>query len=349
MVRKTGPVGQDLQEFFIPDLCAARPVLIMVLVAELMVLVFVLLGSDRPRFDPAQLGVVSLFVQWNVLLCAAVLCASRRAMARVRLQTGVLAAFVIILLVTLFSSLVARQLVPSDAGAELPAWWVWRNLIVALVIGGLVLRYFYLQRELQEREQAELTARLESLRARIRPHFLFNTMNSIASLIATRPLEAEQVVEDLSELFRASLSEDDSDGTVAEEVHRCELYLRIEQLRLGDRLRVNWQVQEEVRRQSMPALLLQPLVENAVYHGVAQIDGGGTIEISVRAVDGQLEVLVINPVPETPREDTGGHRIALNNIEQRLLGLYGESIRFDAGNRGGLFRVLFTYPLESMA
>jgi two-component system sensor histidine kinase AlgZ len=340
-----GDQGKAARDFFIPDLCAPRSVLILFLLAELLVIVFVLLGTDVPRFDSRTLAEVSLFVQWNVLLCAGLLCTARGLMARLSLQLGVVLSFLIILLVTLASSLVARSVYPSTSLVEYPNWWLMRNLLVALVIGGIVLRYFYLQQQLREQEAAELNARLASLRARIRPHFLFNTMNSIASLIGSRPEEAELVVEDLSELFRASLEEGEQDATVADEIRLCELYLRIEQLRLGDRLEVVWDVDPQLAQQAMPSLILQPLVENAVYHGVARIAAGGKIDISVREQNRQLVVNISNPLPppETPLGE--GHRMALDNIQQRLAALYGERAQFEAGGRGPQYRVRLAYPI----
>jgi two-component system sensor histidine kinase AlgZ len=346
MALNGGPLPGPEKEFFVPDLCAPWSVLILFLLAELLVVVFVLLGSELPQFNWVSLAVVSLFVQWVVLLTAAILCASRDLLARQSVWLGVLASFLIILLVTLFSSLVAREVFPDAARGELPNGWIFRNLLVALLIGGMVLRYFYLQQELRVREQAELTARLNYLRARIRPHFLFNTMNSIASLISSRPAEAEQAVEDLSELFRASLVEGEQESTLADELHLCRLYLRIEQLRLGDRLDVHWQVDEQLLRSSMPALVLQPLVENAVHHGVSRLPEGGTVEISVARLDGKLQVQVLNPVPPGEEPSAEGHQMAQENIQQRLLALFGEQSHFAAGISGGRYRVLFSYPLR---
>ena len=218
----TGPVPQsEAEEFFIPDLCATKPVLIMFVLAELLVVVYVLGASALPDFAWGTLAMASLFVQWIVLLCAACLCASRRLLATMSMPLGVIFSFVIILLVTLLSSLVAMNVFTESTYADLDRWWLLRNELMAVVIGGIALRYFYLQQQLRARKQAELTARIESLRARIRPHFLFNTMNSIASLIGSRPQQAEQAVEDLSELFRASLVENSRPATLADEIHLC--------------------------------------------------------------------------------------------------------------------------------
>ncbi|MEE4661067.1 MAG: histidine kinase, partial [Halieaceae bacterium] len=303
--------------FFIPDLCDTRPVLMMFILAELLVVVYALGASSLPRFDWGALALTSLFVQWVVLLSAGLLCASRPLLARVTLPLGVALSFLLILLVALVSSVTAMTVFPQGSypGAT-SGWWLARNLLVTAVFGGIALRYFFLQQQLRRQEQAELRARIESLRARIRPHFLFNTMNSIASLIGSRPDEAEQVVEDLSELFRASLVENRDQASLGEELHLCELYLRIEQLRLGDRLQVTWDVQEQARDCVLPPLLLQPLVENAVYHGVARMDTGGEIRVSAARVDGQLQVVIANPLPAEAAPHRGGHNMALDNIRQ---------------------------------
>jgi len=336
------------REFFIPDLCATKPVLIMFIVAELLVVVFVLGDSDLPEFAWGNLAMASLFVQWIVLLCAALLCAARRVLAQLSLASGVMLSFVIILLVTLGSSLVAMTILNPSAYAQLDQWWVLRNQMMAAVVGGIALRYFYLQQQLRAREQAELQARIESLRARIRPHFLFNTMNSIASLIGSRPEQAEQVVEDLSELFRASLVENSRRTTVADELHLCRLYLRIEQLRLGERLQVDWQLDEDLLDSAMPSLILQPLVENAVYHGIAQIPEGGRVCIRLSCVEGSIVVGVENPVPVSPTPVTSGHHMALDNIRQRLRALYDDDAALVVSPGAGIHTVELRMPRERL-
>ena len=138
----------------------------------------------------------------------------------------------------------------------------------------------------QERVEAASKAQVDALQARIRPHFLFNSMNTIASLIRTRPAEAERTVEDLSDLFRAALGSAETPGTLGEELDLMDHYLRIEKLRLGDRLRVEIEADELPRDLPLPRLLLQPLVENAIYHGVQPLADGGTIRIAGRHLPG---------------------------------------------------------------
>ena len=319
----------------------------MFVLAELLVVVYVLGASALPDFAWGTLAMASLFVQWIVLLCAACLCASRRLLATMSMPLGVIFSFVIILLVTLLSSLVAMNVFTESTYADLDRWWLLRNELMAVVIGGIALRYFYLQQQLRARKQAELTARIESLRARIRPHFLFNTMNSIASLIGSRPQQAEQAVEDLSELFRASLVENSRPATLADEIHLCRLYLRIEQLRLGERLQVEWTMDESLSLVPMPSLLLQPLVENAVYHGVAALPEGGLIQITVSADENEVTVEVSNPLPAQVEREEGGLHMALDNIEQRLLALYGaQRSGLHVSAEADMHRVRLRWPRE---
>ena len=339
---------KDTREFFVPDLCATNSVLILFILAELLVLVYVVGDSDLPAIPWERLSIASLFVQWIVMLCAGLLCALRHTLAQLSLVLGVLACFLLIQLVTLASGVVAQALFTDSVYATLDNWWLVRNQLVAAVLGGIALRYFYMQQQLREREQAELNARLEALRARIRPHFLFNTLNSIASLIRSRPGDAEQAVEDLSELFRASLVEESRQTTVADELHLCRIYMRIEQLRLGDRLRVDWQVDDSLADCAMPMLLLQPLVENAVYHGVARLPAGGTISVQVSDEVDRVRIRVVNPVAAESEFVGGGHQMALDNIKQRVAALYGDAAEFVVTPGPSEHRVELSFPAEAV-
>ena len=339
-------IDREAGEFFIPDLCASRSVFVMVLLTELMVMVYVLANSALPRFNWDLLATCSLFVQWVVLLSAALLCQLRRPFSRLSLPMATSGSLLLVLAVSAASSYLALQFYPQLTGAAEGNWWLLRNLLVAAVLAGIVLRYFYLQQQLRRQEQLEMQARLDSLRARIRPHFLFNTMNCIASLIMSRPEAAEQAVEDLSELFRVSLQENHRSTTVADELHLCELYLGIEKLRLGERLQVEWQVDAAAREQPMPSVVLQPLVENAVYHGISQLPRGGTIAVAVRLAGGEVRVSVENPVP-SQAVHTQGHHMALANIEQRLQALYGSGGRLQVLPEGNSYRVELSYPREA--
>jgi two-component system sensor histidine kinase AlgZ len=204
----------------------------------------------------------------------------------------------------------------------------------------------YLQHQFVKQKQAELAARLQALQSRIRPHFLFNSMNIIASLISVDPELAEDVVEDLSALFRASLS-DTSAGqvTLGEELDLCKRYLRIEQLRLDDRLIVEWVVDADISMIKIPLLTLQPLLENAVYHGIQPIPEGGTVRIFIAVDQGDLNIIVTNPLSQGSNQHNRGNRMALDNIRSRLHTIYGLSARVETSIEAGIFETRVTYPI----
>jgi len=193
---------------------------------------------------------------------------------------------------------------------------------------------------------------LEALQARIRPHFLFNSMNIIASLIPSNPLRAEEVVEDLSELFRASLKTTDRLVPFEEERLLCERYIGIERLRIGTRLQVKWQLDQALLEHSyIPPLTLQPIIENAIHHGIQTTAQGGVVEIILQKADDLVELIVKNPIGEPKnimKEDGGvttkGNQMALQNIVDRLSVIYGDRVATKYGVEGSVYQVLLRYP-----
>jgi two-component system sensor histidine kinase AlgZ len=314
----------------LPDLCKGSAVLRLVLVTELLVLTMMVAVSGIRAFDWEGFALLSLFVLWIVLSSAALLCSLRKFLARLGLQWAVTAVFVLILAVTAVFSLLADWVLAGgslhNTRFEVDEYGLLRNLLVSAVMTGLVLRYFYVQAQLRRQEQAELRSRILALQSRINPHFLFNSMNSIASLIATQPETAEKAVEDLCELFRASLRDSAESVPLQQELELCRRYLAIERLRLGDRLHVEWQVAELPEQARIPLLTLQPVLENAVYHGVQPLPEGGLILVVIAADTETVRIKVVNPMPQAGvRRDSGnGHRMALANIRDRLAALYGE-------------------------
>ncbi|MDX1802673.1 MAG: sensor histidine kinase, partial [Alcanivorax sp.] len=219
------------------------------------------------------------------------------------------------------------------------------NSLIAAIIAGLVMRYFYVQEQLRQKDQAELQARIQALQSRIRPHFLFNSMNIIASLIAVDPDAAEQVVEDLSVLFRASLKSSGNEVTLAEELSLCQRYIHIEQLRMGDRLQVEWHIQVDAENVMIPLLTLQPLLENAIYHGIQPLSAGGVVNIRAQAREGQLVLSISNPKPPGEGHHSG-NRMALENIRHRLEALYGEAVTLETRPQEQQYEVEIRYPLQ---
>jgi len=200
-----------------------------------------------------------------------------------------------------------------------------RNAGIALIVMALLLRYFFVTHQWQKQVRAEALSRIQALQARIRPHFLFNSMNTIAALTRSDPKRAEEAVEDLADLFRATLRDSHSPLRLKEELELTRIYQRIEALRLGSRLDVRWDVAALPMRAFVPGLTVQPLLENAIYHGIEPLENGGTVTISGRVVDGEVEIIVSNPVAEVaaPGGPRAGNRLALDNIRQRLDLAYG--------------------------
>ncbi|WAC75279.1 histidine kinase [Roseateles sp. SL47] len=210
---------------------------------------------------------------------------------------------------------------------------------------GAGLLLFWLM--LRERAQApaEALARLVELQSRIRPHFLFNTLNTAIALVRVDPSRAEEVLEDLAELFRVALADTGprTEGVpLAQEVDLAKRYLAIEQLRFGERLRVDWQVDPYGNDTRVPPLLLQPLVENAVRHGVEPNDQGGDVSITTRVRGSEVEIRVVNTVGAPAR--TRGHGLALKNVKQRLRLMHDVAARIEVAPSPTRFMVRILLP-----
>jgi two-component system sensor histidine kinase AlgZ len=231
----------------------------------------------------------------------------------------------------------ALAVFPEQHGA-----FVLRNVGIGFIVSALTLRYFYVSAEWKR------TIELES-QARIRPHFLFNSMNTIAALTRSNPAQAEQAVEDLADLFRANLSDAKQRIRLGEELEVARVYQRIEQLRLGERLVVHWQVDALPMDALVPSLLVQPLLENAIYHGIERVPNGGVVTIVASVVDGIIRLAVTNPVADNV--DVGaanyehqGNRLALDNIKERLDLAWPGKASVIVEQSPGRYAVTLTFP-----
>ncbi len=221
-----------------------------------------------------------------------------------------------------------------------PAPWVASAatgaLISALLVTALVWRA-------KARMPADTTAQLAELQARIRPHFLFNTLNTAIALVREEPLKAENLLEDLSELFRHALADTQESVPLWQELELAEHYLAIEQVRFGDRLRVEWSVDDAASRAKLPPLILQPLVENAVKHGVEPSPEGAEVRISTQRRGDVVVIKVTNTVPAGTGKP--GHGLALDNVQQRLTLLHDVQGRFQSALVKGVFQVRLEIPI----
>jgi two-component system sensor histidine kinase AlgZ len=338
----------DRTDSVIPNFCRAQALLPVVFVMQLVATVLTLADLDEGATIARDYILISLYLQWLGVMCAGALCVLRRVLLTMPPRGLFLACCAVLLLMTLAVSVAGFQIAqwtvqPLVIGTQ--ERFVFSNLAIGALIAPLLLRYFWLQNQWRAQVQAEGEARYQALHARIRPHFLFNSLNSVAQLIATRPEEAERMVEDMSELFRATLGQHRRLAPLADEVELILAYLRIEQVRLGDKLKVEWQVARDVLEVLVPPLSLQPLVENAIVHGVSRCKDGGLIRIAMRRLDDALVVEIDNPV--VPVTDTAppGSRTAVRNIAQRLALIYGERATVELGAHGEMFRATLRLPI----
>ena len=233
------------------------------------------------------------------------------------------------------------------------AWFLSGDIDVALLVRywmfaasatGLLLGYFFLRNRAFSPALAE--ARLQALQARIRPHFLFNSINAVLSLVREEPKRAERALEDMADLFRVLMADNRKLATLGDEIALCRQYLALEQLRLGERLTVAWKIDTGLDHALFPLLVMQPLIENAVYHGIEPRIGGGIIEISVRRVGSQVETTVSNPY--LPAHDHhAGNKMALSNIRERLALHFDVEAALDARVSADTYEVRIRVPLRN--
>jgi two-component system, LytTR family, sensor histidine kinase AlgZ len=340
--------------FYLPDLCSITALLPLILVGQLLALALSLSASQLPAFDWLRFSLLSSEILWIVLTGAALLCRLRPLLQRVSAASGVALCFTTLISVIALVAIAAQWFLSYLTLDWLNSIWiVTQHVAVGGILSGLVLRYFYLQQQLNVQQQAQMQAtmqaRFQSLQSRIRPHFLFNSMNIIASLIDSDPETAERVVEDMSELFRASLSDAEDLVPLSQELSLCERYINIEQLRLGERLHVNWQKNLHSDQHMVPSLCLQPLIENAIYHGIQPLVNGGTIDIDILDEHNRLQCTVRNPYTQETANlrRNQGNGMALDNLEQRLRARYGNAAIFSVMREPQQFTVSFTIPLET--
>lgn len=335
-------------DYFVPELCRADAVLSLIILAELMVLVLTLAQPIEGDWDWVHFGLISLFVQWNVLLSAALLCLLRPWLRQFSPLLTSLISCALVCALTLVCTAIADEIRLVVAGREPEYLRYMRHGLISLIFSGLALHYFYLQSEQRRQERAESMARLQALQARIRPHFLFNSLNSIASLIAIDAAKAEQAVLDLSDLFRASLSQSEALSTWQAERLLGERYLAIEHYRLGNRLQVNWNISARVPSDlPLPAFTLQPLLENAVIHGIQPLTTGGAISIKADYTKGVFNLEMTNPVAAVAaRGESGGTREAQKNIRARIVALFGTRATLTVEQKGGLYILRLRFPYE---
>lgn len=336
----------------LPDFCSLPMTLGVVLTGALLAILLTLASPSPLAGFWLRLGPLSLLVLVIALLSATLLCLLRRPLGYVDGRVAVVLSLTVIVGAALSVAYSAVRLLPwAESGGLLPAdgteGLMIRVGLISAIVGALLLRYLYLHRQWRAQVEAVANARFQTLQARIRPHFLFNSMNTIASLTQTNPRLAEEVTEDLADLFRASLSTEATSTSLDDELELTRRYLNIEAQRLGDRMRVDWDLVDLPGDALVPPLILQPLVENAVYHGIQPSSEPGRIEIVGRYRRGMVTLIIRNTLPD-PRLPTGtphkGNRMALDNVAQRMQAMFPEVARVTRSRVDGDYLVRLTFP-----
>ena len=337
-----GPRGR-VEHSPLPDFCGLPALFALFVVGALTVTVMWLARDQR---NWSAYSVSMLFVTWMVLVITVALCKLRPLLQRLPGHAPYVGVWLLIVLIVLIASAAAHwfddalemQLIKPGMGV-----FIRDNVVIAALLGAAMLRYVSVLAQWQVRLAAVTRAQVDALQARIRPHFLFNSMNTVAALIHVDPAAAERTVEDLSELFRAALGQHDTDdGTLGDELALIERYLAIEQLRFGARLRVQRELDDLPADFPLPRLLLQPLVENAIRHGIQPLLEGGEVILRGRRDGGGVRIDIVNPLPDRPSIPGNGH--GLDSVRQRIAYRYGPRATVQAGAQGDRYVVEVQLP-----
>lgn len=334
---------------FLPDFCAAGTVLVILLVAELVAIVLTLAAATPATFL-TELSKMSMLVLWLALLGTAVLCRIRPWAERQGKTQAFIICFVVLEGLALLLAELSYRLTLKFGQAliidDSHSIFLMRTIAISTIVIALAMRYLYVSSEWRRSIVLEAQARVSALQALIRPHFLFNSMNTIASLTRSDPKQAEEAVEDLADLLRANLGGPKDRTSLKEELEVAAIYQRIEKLRLGDRLTVRWDIRNLPMRALIPSLTIQPLLENAIYHGIELLPEGGEVIVRGERIDDFLHIDITNPIAAGPTGKKSGNKMALSNIRQRFELAYGSNATVDLEETESDYCVRLRFPYE---
>ena len=329
-------INQTGQGIRLPNFCNLGVMLRSLIIANAFVLAAAVVKAASLDAFWQECLANAAFGEPVILASLVVLCAARKPLHAMG-YGGALAAIAAfeVVLVALMARL-ADALLPDRAATSL-----FQPAFLALFVTGVLLAYFDLRARALAPAIAE--ARIQALQARIRPHFLYNSINAVLSLIRSEPRRAERALEDMADLFRVLMADNRTLVPIEKEVELARQYLAIEAIRLGDRLRVTWRTDGLPGDALVPPLLLQPLVENAVYHGIEPTETGGEIEIDGTMQNGQLVISLRNPFPGGGRHSTG-NRMAIVNIRERLQLHFDAEASMRSEVKDGSYKVTLRMP-----
>jgi two-component system sensor histidine kinase AlgZ len=322
-----GALEMELEEqsvgVYPPSFCNWRLLLTVMVITEVSV---VLVGFGRGGLPGWQwLGMASIYSQWMALFCAAGLCVTSVWTSRLSARGAWIGSWLIAITLAMAFSyaawLAASLGIPGSISDPL-AMFVLKSVFTVGLVAVVFFRYLEIRARWRLDLIAQAEARVQALQARIRPHFLFNSLNTIASLIPDDPASAEAATLDLADIFRGSMRRADQLISLSDELGLARQYLYMEQRRLGERLVVDWRVDELPAAAAVLPLMLQPLLENAVAHGIQTLQEGGKIAVYGRTEGDRVVITIGNPVA-AEECDTAGHGMAIRNIRERLSLAFG--------------------------
>ncbi len=307
--RNGGQHGDNAYRSVLPDFRNLGILLRILIIVNAIALVIAVVQSASLATLGAQIIENAAMVEPLLILTLVVLYVFKGLLARLPYMVAVIAVIALTLALTTLLHAGAQRYLPLNVTA-IERYWLLVGLITAMLLGYFDLRGRALSPAIAE-------ARLQALQARIRPHFLFNSINAVLSLIRQEPKRAETALEDMAELFRVLMAENRELAPLAREVALCRQYLGLEQLRLGERLQIEWHIDKMPADAMIPPLILQPLLENAVYHGIEPLTEPGVVSINIYATREEVHAVLKNPYPQAGDRHTGNN-MALGNIRERL-------------------------------
>jgi len=329
-------IRQNVEPDALPDYRNLGVIVRALLLANAVALLAASLRAPRADDIAGQFIVIAYWVEPVLFASLAALFVARDALARLPYAASV--GCTLALVAALTAAMSYFDVAPAQGRDYGDLAW---RLLYALVLAGALTSYFRLRS--RAFSPALLEARLQALQARIRPHFLFNSLNAVLSLIRSDPRRAEAALEDLAELFRNLMADNRQLTTLGEQIALCRQYLRLEQLRLGERLGIEWRLGPGVELALVPPMLLQPLIENAVYHGIEPGLGPGIIEIEAERAGEALRVRLTNPY-FAEHQHRQGNRMALANIRERLQLHFDVEASLESQLSGGRYEIRMVMP-----
>ena len=340
-MNKSRSISQNTLPDALPNFRNLGVTLRILLISNGMALLQALLLADRWADVPQHLMQIAALLTPILLAALLLLWAAQPWLHRLPYRLGVAAVNALAMLLSLCIPYLGGELY-APPGHEDAYLYEVRLMLISLLLCSTLLLYFRWRSQVLSRALHE--AKLQALRARIRPHFLYNSINAVLGIVRAQPKQAEAALEDMADLFRMAMSAAHDLVPLRQEIELCKQYLALERLRMGERLSVDWQIQDMPENALIPPLLLQPLLENAVYHGIEPLPQGGSIVIVLRRSGDELRLRIENPRPPGSAATHEGHAMALQNIRERLSLLFDVEARYQVDSGYDYYRVEIALP-----